>query len=89
LNELIEILNTHPTIKLRIEAHTDNMGTTENNQLLSERRAKTVVNYLIAKGIAKERLSSSGFGETMPIADNTTEQGRSENRRVEFKLEEE
>jgi outer membrane protein OmpA-like peptidoglycan-associated protein len=86
LNELIVVLKENPTIIITIEAHTDNMGTTQNNQLLSERRAKTVADYLILKGISADRVTWSGFGETLPIADNETENGRAQNRRVEFKL---
>ncbi len=86
LNELIKILKDNPTLKLKIEAHTDSIGIDINNMQLSENRAKAVADYLIKKGISSERITSIGYGETRPIADNSTEKGRSQNRRVEFIL---
>jgi outer membrane protein OmpA-like peptidoglycan-associated protein len=86
LNELVRILEDNPTIQLSIEAHSDNVGTSERNQLWSDRRAKAVADYIISKGIPASRLSWKGYGDTHPIADNSTENGRSANRRVEFKL---
>jgi outer membrane protein OmpA-like peptidoglycan-associated protein len=86
LNELIHVLNENPLLKLKIEAHTDSIGTAENNQRLSENRAKSVADYLLKKGISSERLTWFGLGETKPIADNSTEKGRAKNRRVEFIL---
>lgn len=86
LSELISILNDNPSYKLSIEGHTDNIGEDDYNMKLSNGRASTVMNYLISKGIAAGRLSSAGFGEEKPIANNDTKEGRAINRRVELKL---
>jgi OmpA-OmpF porin, OOP family len=74
--------------KLRIEGHTDNVGNDADNQTLSGQRALTIKTYLVGKGIARERLIAVGFGETKPIADNSTEEGKAQNRRSEFKIAE-
>ncbi len=84
LGKLIAFLNTNPTVRIEISGHTDNVGDDKLNQVLSNNRAKAVLNYLIAAGIAKERLTSKGFGETKPIATNKTEEGKALNRRTEF-----
>ena len=86
LDELVTILKENPTYKLAIESHTDNIGTNAYNLDLSDRRSKTVKNYLTSKGIDANRLASAGFGEEIPIADNATTQGRALNRRSELKL---
>jgi len=67
-----------------VEGHTDNQGNAAANQALSERRAQAVVAWLSAHGIAASRLSAKGLGQTNPVADNTTEDGRAKNRRVEL-----
>ena len=78
---------------MEIAAHTDNMGAFEYNMTLSTRRAESIVRYLVSKDIALERLVARGYGESRPIASNSTEEGRNRNRRVEFlilnKLEDE
>ena len=84
LNEVVAVLKERPTMKLRIEGHTDSRGTLEHNMKLSEARAASVRNYLIQAGIAAERLTSEGFGPTRPIGDNKTDAGREKNRRTEF-----
>jgi outer membrane protein OmpA-like peptidoglycan-associated protein len=84
LNEVVSIMNEEKELKLNIEAHADNRGTTERNMMWSERRAKAVAEYFISKGINKERLTYKGYGDTKPLADNATEEGRSKNRRVEL-----
>jgi outer membrane protein OmpA-like peptidoglycan-associated protein len=84
LDQVVEILNRYPGIKLEIAAHTDNMGSFEYNMNLSQKRAQSMVDYLVQKGIDPERLVGKGYGESRPIADNNTEEGRSINRRVEF-----
>ncbi|WP_084735439.1 OmpA family protein [Cystobacter ferrugineus] len=85
LDQVYEVLHTNPDIKkLRVEAHTDNAGKASYNKDLSARRAKWVLEYLIQKGIAPERLASEGFGMTKPIDTNGTPEGRANNRRVEF-----
>jgi len=80
------LLIANPTITLEIAGHTDNVGSDEANQTLSADRAKAVVDYLISKGISKKVLSSKGYGETVVVGDNTTEEGRQLNRRVEFTI---
>lgn len=85
LDQVAATLKAHPEIKkLRIEGHTDSKGSARYNQLLSQRRAQAVVNYLVGKGIARERLVAKGFGESRPIATNKTNRGRARNRRVEM-----
>lgn len=86
LDQIIKILNDNPQYKLEISGHTDNIGTDEFNMSLSQNRAAAVVNYLISKGINKNRLIAKGYGKTQPVADNSTEIGRQKNRRVEFKI---
>jgi len=84
VDQVAEMLKESPGLKISVEGHTDNTGTAAGNQTLSENRAKTVMNALVAKGIDKTRLSSKGWGQTKPIADNTTEDGKTKNRRVEI-----
>jgi outer membrane protein OmpA-like peptidoglycan-associated protein len=84
LDRVAEILNRYPMIKLEVAAHTDNMGSFEYNMQLSQRRAKSMVDYLVQQGIDPDRLIGKGYGESRPIADNNSEEGRSINRRVEF-----
>jgi outer membrane protein OmpA-like peptidoglycan-associated protein/tetratricopeptide (TPR) repeat protein len=84
LNTLLQLMAENPTIKVQINGYTDNVGKPTDNLKLSTARAQAVVDYLVSKGIKAERLMSKGFGETKPIADNTTEAGRSRNRRTEF-----
>jgi OOP family OmpA-OmpF porin len=74
--------------KLRIEGHTDNVGTPQANETLSGQRALAIKTALVAKGIAKDRLLAVGFGQTKPIADNTTDDGKAKNRRTEFHVAE-
>jgi OOP family OmpA-OmpF porin len=69
---------------VRVEGHTDSQGSESYNQALSERRANTVLNYLVSNGIDGDRLSASGFGENSPVADNATAEGRARNRRVDL-----
>lgn len=85
LNEVVSILNRYPEItRIRVEAHTDSLSSDEYNLRLSTRRAKSVMDYLIKGGIDTQRLTSIGYGESKPIAINTTLEGRAQNRRVEF-----
>jgi len=86
LNKLAYFIVNNPTLKIEISGHTDNIGTENFNRKLSENRAKTVVGYLISKGIPTDRLLSKGYGKTQPISDNNTEEGRAQNRRTEFKI---
>lgn len=82
LDRLVAALKSTPTLSAIIEGHTDSAGTAEHNQDLSERRAQTVADYLASHGISANRLHPQGFGELRPIADNTTAEGRAQNRRV-------
>ncbi len=84
INGIAEIMKDHPEINFSIEGHTDSDGDDALNQTLSEKRAATVAGILIDLGIAKSRLTSTGWGETKPIDNNTTPEGRANNRRVEF-----
>ncbi len=84
LDNVVDIMNTNPSYKLKIEGYTDSQGKDEMNLKLSKERAAAVKNYLIKKGIAASRLSSEGYGEASPIADNKTSKGRALNRRVEL-----
>jgi outer membrane protein OmpA-like peptidoglycan-associated protein len=86
LDKLIQLLNDNPTLKIEISGHTDNQGKPADNLALSNNRAKAVVTYLAGKGIATARLTSKGYGETKPVADNKTEDGRAKNRRTEMKV---
>jgi outer membrane protein OmpA-like peptidoglycan-associated protein len=74
----------HPGLNLEVEGHTDSTGSPDFNQKLSEQRAGTVRGYLLGQGLSPDSVSSKGFGETMPVADNNTADGRQRNRRVEI-----
>ena len=76
----------YPSYKMRISGHTDDTGDDNNNQILSEERAKACYQYIVSQGISPDRLSYAGYGETRPVADNKTRQGRTLNRRVEFEI---
>ena len=84
LNKLVQLLEHNPSLSISIEGHTDNVGNEGHNMVLSENRAKSVYDYLISKGISTERLAYKGLGETKPIADNNTEEGKARNRRTSF-----
>lgn len=71
-------------MKVKIQGHTDNIGNASENLLLSRERAKSVRDYLVSKNVSTNRLSHEGFGQSKPIADNKTEEGRAKNRRTEF-----
>ena len=86
LNRVVQFLKDNPSLKIEVSGHTDNVGTMALNKKLSKERAKSVVEYLIGNGIDKGKLHYEGYGYDQPIAPNTTEEGRSMNRRVEFKI---
>lgn len=84
LDAVVDTIRSCPNLALRIEGHTDNVGGSDYNKDLSDRRAISVVRYLTEKGVAPERVNGQGFGEERPIADNNTRKGRWKNRRIEF-----
>lgn len=86
LDGIAQIMRNNPGQKLRISGHTDSIGEVDENQILSERRAKTCFDYLVSKGIPAARISHTGYGESKPIADNLYAPGREKNRRVEFEM---
>ena len=88
LDEAIEILTDNTATVLTVEGHTDDVGSDDDNLALSEARAQAVVDYLVAGGIDPARLTAVGYGESQPVATNETAEGRSENRRIQFVVEE-
>ncbi len=86
LNELLEYMKLKPSLVIEIAGHTDNVGSDASNQVLSEERAARVRNYLISNGIAPDRVKASGYGESQPVAPNTSPEGRQENRRTEVRI---
>lgn len=86
LDKLADLLKKNPTVKIEISGHTDNKGDKKYNLTLSQKRAESVVNYLVQKGIAAARLVAKGYGDTMPIAPNDTEENKAKNRRTEVKV---
>ena len=88
LDKLILLLKNNPNIEVEIQGHTDNTGRPERNLVLSEKRAKSVVDFLISNGIQANRLQFKGFGESRPVASNETEEGRNLNRRTTIKIAE-
>ena len=88
LNEVAQAMKDNPTIKVEIQGHTDSVGRDRSNLKLSQKRAESVKAYLTKQGVDFERMVPKGYGETVPIADNRTKDGRAENRRVEFVITE-
>jgi outer membrane protein OmpA-like peptidoglycan-associated protein/tetratricopeptide (TPR) repeat protein len=86
LDKLVALLKENESLRVEIGGHTDNVGTTVDNQKLSESRAKSVVEYLVSKEVDTKRLTAKGYGSTQPIAENSTESGRARNRRTEMKV---
>lgn len=84
LNKLVDFLKKNPTIHIELRGHTDSDGDDKQNLVLSDNRAKAVMNYLVTGGIDKKRLAAKGFGETVPIAPNDTPQNKAKNRRTEY-----
>jgi len=87
LDKLVVFLNEYPDRNVAIEGHTDDVGSLGMNQTLSQQRADSVRSYLVQQGIQSRRLTASGMGETQPIADNLSDSGRQQNRRVEVIIE--
>jgi outer membrane protein OmpA-like peptidoglycan-associated protein len=86
LQNAADTLNKHPELRIEVAGHSDDVGNADQNIGLSMRRAKTVMDFLIRYGVAEDRLSFRGYGESQPIADNDTAEGRATNRRVELRL---
>ena len=86
LDLVVFALKEAPQIRVEVGGHTDARGSDAYNQELSGHRAQSVVDYLVGQGIASERLQAVGYGETAPVADNATEEGRERNRRVELRI---
>ena len=86
LDEAAATISTRPELQIEVQAHTDYKGSGKTNQQLSEQRALSVKTYLISKGVNENQLTAKGYGESRPIADNKTEEGRAKNRRVELKV---
>ena len=84
INRIVTLMKENPELKFSVEGHTDNTGNAANNQTLSEARSQAVVDKLVENGIARDRLKAAGKGQTAPISDNATDEGRAKNRRVEF-----
>lgn len=85
VDEIYKMMKDNPSLKILIEGHTDNVGNKASNQTLSEQRAASVKTALVNKGIAADRINTVGYGQDKPIADNSTDEGRAKNRRVEIK----
>lgn len=84
LSTVLALLEDHAALKLRVEGHTDNVGRAEDNLSLSKKRAEAIKGWLVSRGVGQNRLAADGLGDTKPIGDNTTEEGRAKNRRVEL-----
>jgi outer membrane protein OmpA-like peptidoglycan-associated protein len=86
LDQIGDSMTRYPNSLIDVYGHTDSTGSDQYNQALSERRASTVANYLVTRGVSASRVRSQGFGETMPVASNVSIDGRARNRRVEIKI---
>jgi OmpA-OmpF porin, OOP family len=86
LGEVIRFLNSNPKVRIEVSGHTDNVGTSEYNVDLSQKRSRSVVDYLISKGIKKDRITAKGYGASRPVGDNATAEGRQLNRRIEIRI---
>jgi len=86
LSRMAEVMSKYPDFNIVVTGHTDSTGSDDHNQALSEKRADSVRNFLVYKGIPKKRITAAGLGESMPIASNATTKGREQNRRVELEI---
>jgi outer membrane protein OmpA-like peptidoglycan-associated protein/tetratricopeptide (TPR) repeat protein len=86
LDQVVQLLKDNPTLHIQINGHTDNSGKMTDNKILSENRARAVTTYLVTRGITQIRLTFKGYGDTVPVADNSTPEGRAQNRRTELKV---
>lgn len=85
VEELYQMMNENPDLKILVEGHTDNVGNKSSNQSLSEKRAASLKTALVTKGISSSKIETVGFGQDQPLADNSTDEGRAKNRRIEIK----
>ena len=86
LNGIAQSLNNYPETRIQVNGYTDSTGNDAHNQELSQRRANAVAQYLVAQGVSSSRIVANGFGSSNPIASNSTQEGRLQNRRVEIKI---
>lgn len=86
LAKIVRFMTSNPSVRIEVSGHTDNLGTNDYNLVLSEKRAQAVTKYLIESGINRARIVPKGYGASMPVGDNSSEQGRQLNRRIEFKV---
>ena len=86
LDRVVKMLKDNPAVVIEMSAHTDSRGSDDYNFKLSDNRAKSVVEYILSKGIATSRITSHGYGETKPVVPNDTDENRQLNRRVEFTI---
>jgi outer membrane protein OmpA-like peptidoglycan-associated protein len=86
LNKAVTLMKNNKTMVIEVGGHTDNVGAEATNLSLSQKRAQAVVDYMVLAGVERERLIAKGYGESMPIADNSTKEGRAKNRRTEFTI---
>lgn len=86
LDKAVTAMNKYGDLRIEIQAHSDSVGDAGYNQSLSEKRANSVRDYMVSEGIAADRMVAKGYGESQPVADNNTRDGRAENRRVELKI---
>lgn len=84
IDQIISMMKSNPDLKIAVEGHTDNIGSPSSNKILSEARAKSVVTAIVSQGIDVSRLTAAGYGQDKPVGDNSTEEGRAMNRRVEL-----
>jgi outer membrane protein OmpA-like peptidoglycan-associated protein len=84
LNMIVNVMKNNPDLKFEVDGHTDNTGQAAHNLILSQQRADAVKSQLVKMGVNASRLTTKGFGDTKPISDNDTPEGKANNRRVEF-----
>ena len=86
LDKVVKLLQQNPKLKIELSGHTDSKGDDKYNQILSQKRAEAVVNYLVKNGITTIRLIAKGYGETQPVKPNDTDENRAQNRRTELEI---
>ncbi|MCK6503225.1 OmpA family protein [Myxococcota bacterium] len=86
LDKVVTTMKSVPTVRIRVEGHTDSQGDAAANQAISQQRAEAVRNFLVSMGVEGTRIEAIGYGETLPIDSNATEAGRARNRRIEMRV---